>query len=446
MSRKFSIYLSHSWHARDVAFNVWVWERLAGRCDLLVDKPASQAEDPPYYVNRLEEAIRRSDIFAAVLTHRNNADAAGSSGDRALHCSAGSLFEIRLAERANRPRLVLYERSTRFRRPDFDQTNARYIAFDRGAELLPEALDRIDIEISSWLDWVDSCRKPRFLDVSDRSLVLLPTAIQKPLLDDLQAAIERAPYGRIELLHCEGRTDSAVVTQVRSAGLLVADVTSDGTREPYAVTHALFIPTIRLASDGASLPWILDGHPGGFQHDLIRMNQNSDWLTTVTDRANAMFRITHPLGMDEGKKYLKSRRYKGVYVFLSHNLKPGSRTILDHLIEFMHDEHIEYYEYYRVNKAGDEWPPKLKAALAKTTLFVGMLADGYEDSDVCLDEWKAADDSQTPIIAFLVNGRTTRTNLTRKHAKTLDGPDPAQNAETIFHQILDQLASGPQAG
>ena len=37
---KFAVYLSHSWEKRDVAFNLWVWDKLAPVCDLLVDKPA----------------------------------------------------------------------------------------------------------------------------------------------------------------------------------------------------------------------------------------------------------------------------------------------------------------------------------------------------------------------------------------------------------------------
>ena len=97
--RKFSLYLSHSWERSDIELNLWVWERLAPICDLLVDKPETQGENPPYYINRIEELLRRADAFVAILTYRANENKQGFSGDFALQCSPGSLFEVRLAER-----------------------------------------------------------------------------------------------------------------------------------------------------------------------------------------------------------------------------------------------------------------------------------------------------------------------------------------------------------
>ena len=154
---KFAVYLSHSWEKRDVAFNLWVWDKLAPVCDLLVDKPVTQEKDPPYYISRLEELMRRCDVFTAVLTHRAAARSkqrAKPAGDGQLACSPWSLFEIRLAERANRPRLVLYERSTAFRRP-VDTPGITYVVFDRGpGDELPADLERIEQSIKDWLEWL----------------------------------------------------------------------------------------------------------------------------------------------------------------------------------------------------------------------------------------------------------------------------------------------------
>ncbi|HXB72461.1 MAG TPA: hypothetical protein VNY05_29760 [Candidatus Acidoferrales bacterium] len=435
MDRKFTVYLSHSWQPRDVELNVWVWEHLAERCDLLVDKPDSQVENPPYYVNRLEEIMRRSDIFVAILTFRPNSNAT-SKGDHAVQCSPGSLFEIRLAERAHRPRLVLYERTTRFQRSSIDWPGAKYIPFDRGAQSLPEALDSIEGDIERWLEWVDRRRKPRFLETSDRSVTLLPQSADSTMVDQLRVALREALFPTVEPIEVQARTDAELIHQMRNAGLVIADVTAEGTRELYAIAHALFLPAIRLAPDKSSpLPWILEGHPGGYQHDIVAISGGPPWPLEVTARANAIFRVTEPLGLEAGRKYIKSRRYKGAYVFLSHNLRPEKREFLDLLIQSLRDEQIEFFEYYRVNKAGIEWRPKLEEALGKTTLFAGLLADGYEDSDVCLDEWKAATDRNVPILSFLVNGRTSRTNLIRKITQTLDSDNPAVNAKEVFDQI-----------
>ena len=147
--RKFSLYLSHSWERLDIELNLWVWERLAPICDLLVDKPDTQDKDPPNYINRIEELLRRADAFVAILTHRANDNKQNFSGDFALQCSPGSVFEMRLAERANVPRLILYDRQTGFHAAGGQKGGLRYIAFDRGhEESLPEALQEIENEIN----------------------------------------------------------------------------------------------------------------------------------------------------------------------------------------------------------------------------------------------------------------------------------------------------------
>jgi len=436
MDRKFTVYLSHSWRIQDIELNLWIWERLAEQCNLLVDRPDSQVEHPPYYISRLEETLRRSDIFVAILPFRPNPNLPASQGDYGLQCSPASLFEIRLAERAHRPRLVLYERTTGFRRPPGDWPGATYIPFDRGAQSLPEGLDVIELAIERWLEWVNSCRKPGLQQVLDRAVILLPRSADSPMVEQLNIALQEALFPTVERIEIATRTDAELIDKMLNAGLLVADVVSDGTQELYAMAHGLFVPAIRLAPTKAlPLPWILEGHPGGYQHDIVLLSDGPPWPAEVKARAAAIFRVTEPLGLDAGRRFIKSRRYKGVYVFLSHNLRPGKREFLDLLIQGLRDEQIDFFEYYRDNEAGIQWEPKLNEALGKATLFTGLLADGYEDSPVCQKEWAAARDRNIPLLPFLVNGRTTRTNLTPLHNQTLDSTEPPINAKTVFDQI-----------
>ena len=56
---KFEVYFSHSWHAPDVPLNCHFWKLLSERCTLLVDP--NDEENPPYYINRIEEIFNRQD-------------------------------------------------------------------------------------------------------------------------------------------------------------------------------------------------------------------------------------------------------------------------------------------------------------------------------------------------------------------------------------------------
>ena len=66
--QQFSVYFSHSGWAADVDLNLFVWKAIAQDCKLLVDHYKDQ--ELPWYVNRIEEYIRRSDLFVAALTFR----------------------------------------------------------------------------------------------------------------------------------------------------------------------------------------------------------------------------------------------------------------------------------------------------------------------------------------------------------------------------------------
>src|SRR2546423_8107594 len=136
---RLAVYLSHSWRPRDVELNLLAWSELEKFCELLVDVPDEPGADPPYYLNRIEELLRRTDLFVGVLTYRKVQEDPFTPKDADLHCSAYSLAEIRLAESADIPRLILYENSTGFRPPRNVRPWEAYIPFDREKnEGLPE--------------------------------------------------------------------------------------------------------------------------------------------------------------------------------------------------------------------------------------------------------------------------------------------------------------------
>ena len=81
---KFAIYISHSWRPQDVDLNLWVWKELADQCELLVDVPEEPGAHPPYYINRIEELLRRTDLFLGVLTRASRRRVHGSGCPLAL--------------------------------------------------------------------------------------------------------------------------------------------------------------------------------------------------------------------------------------------------------------------------------------------------------------------------------------------------------------------------
>jgi len=118
-----SAYFSLSWNARDTLLNVNIWERLARDCHLLIDRPEeAHGGKRPYFICRIETLMRRSDVFVCCLPalppeRRTSRDPAAVGDWRYNEYSPFILFELRLAERADLPRFVLYDRESRFQPP-----------------------------------------------------------------------------------------------------------------------------------------------------------------------------------------------------------------------------------------------------------------------------------------------------------------------------------------
>src|SRR5437773_4063085 len=122
-----SAYFSHSWKPAHLPLNLAVWERLSKHCHLLIDQPVQRMREmaPPWYISRIEALIRRSDVFIGCVPASDTAVSETKSGDWRVRCSPFLLFEIRLAERANLPRFILFDHESRFRPSGQAGTHAR---------------------------------------------------------------------------------------------------------------------------------------------------------------------------------------------------------------------------------------------------------------------------------------------------------------------------------
>jgi hypothetical protein len=162
----FSAYFSHSWKFAHLSLNLAIWKRLSTRCLLLIDQPVQTLKDesPPWYICRIESLMRRSDVFVACIPPGAKSQDSSRAGDWRLKCSPYMLFELRLAERANLPRFVLYDRESLLQPPTNAGSHVRYVACrmseviartDRGVDD-PSFTDPLD----EWLGWLERHAKP----------------------------------------------------------------------------------------------------------------------------------------------------------------------------------------------------------------------------------------------------------------------------------------------
>jgi len=195
--------------------------------------------------------------------------------------------------------------------------------------------------------------------------------------------------------------------------------------------------------EGKALPWLLQGHPGGYQQDIAFWNEPDELLTLVKPRARAMFRISHALNNDESTRYLQSKRYAKEFVFISHSLKPPHRELVERIYELLINYYVNPFEYHMVNAAGEDWKKKLDEQLLKTTRFVVLLSDGYELSTVCtyeLDEILKRG-NQVEILPFMVYGRSIpHPKLVELHHRLISGTEPGDVAQEVVERIMETLA------
>jgi hypothetical protein len=217
------MYFSHSWRPRDVDLNLGVWEVLCSNCELLVDVPEEPGADPPYHINRIEELLRRTDLFVSVLTYREPRDGDFTAADAKMRCSPFSLFEIRLAERADIPRLILYERSTAFKPPRTQRSWEAYVPFDRGPrERLAEQAQWtkvVEPKIRQWQAWTMDHRRPVSYEQSLQAALLLDPETHGALGTVLEGCLRESGYDPAYSNDRQQRSSEAM-RQLRDAGLV----------------------------------------------------------------------------------------------------------------------------------------------------------------------------------------------------------------------------------
>lgn len=447
---RFAVYFSHSWHSRDVELNLQVWEELATDCTLLVDRPDEPGADPPYYINRIEELLRRTDLFVSVLTYRDQPEAvAGADGTR-LHCSPYSLFEIRLAERVDIPRLVVYERGTRFRPPETIRPWEVYVEFFCGSKERRIESQQwttvIQSKIRQWKAWAVNHRRPVSYERSRRAVILVGESLYKGAGEALESGLRAGGY-RTDRCDPERQGSGKVFRLLREAELVVAEFgTSDSRLEQiYGAAHGLGLPTIRMvsaASGPIELPWILKGGPGGFENDIVMWSKPEDVLALVDPRIAAMDRISEALSDGDGFDYLQSKRYAKFFVFLSHTLKGADRALVEQIYRLLKERYVIPFEYHQANTAGMDWRAALDESLKKTTHFVTLLDPMYEQSETCEYELREIlkRRNEVAILPFMINGRDRpNPDLKNMHNELLSNPNPSANAKSVVQQVMQEL-------
>lgn len=459
MDRKFNLYFSHSWHPQDVDLNLKVWGHVEPRCNLLIDVPTppKPGEDPPLYINRMEELLRRSDLFLAVLSYRPPQPGGEEAARRAgkLNCSPWVLFEIRLAERANRPRLVIYDVRTGFkppRQPPPRAPRATYVQlnFDEIYGLLRSRQEPTSLtdKLKGWLDWVGETMVPRRYDFCDVSLLYLPQGIpdRDQAVEQIEAALTEANYDRPLELGESFRCDAELFHKLTCGGLLVAEVSDAQSLGVYSVAHALFVPSVRLFhrfdNDPGRLPWLLRGHPGGYQDDIVGWTSPAELGQAVAEHALAMLAATRTISeFDEGKRHLEERLYAKKKLFISHDYPLDRRDFIDLVVRKLKESSIDCWEYAIENRAGEKWRERLDAELAAATDFVVFFSTSYELSEACDWEFEwALEKRPNNIIPFLVGGRTKHNfRLKDHHQQMLRGGDDETNASAVVERVKEVL-------
>lgn len=432
---KLAVYFSQSWHPRDVDLNVRVWSEFSSTCELLVDEPEDPSADPPYYINRIEELLRRADLFLAVLTYRPQ--------DTGPYCSPYMLFEIRLAERVDLPRLVLYERKTGFRPPQNQRLWECYVPFDRpeSESLMDDsAWETLLPRIRTWAGWCALHRLPAGYELPTAAALLLDGTADPGAVDAVRPVLEQR-YDRI--LQCDPakQGSDAAIRILREAGLVAA---FDLASPLYAAAHIAGVPAIRMVrgEPGVPLPWIVRFGPGGYDEDIVYWSSPESLPSQVEPRVRAMFRLS--LAKRDGKAidYLTSKRYRNFLVFVSHNLKPPDDLLVRRISDLLRQHNVAAFEYNDVNRAGIEWRPAMDESLRKTTHFVALVSPTYDQSPTCTEEIEAvlARGSAVEILPFKVLGRQIpHPRLTGLHNEPLLSQDPDVNAAEVVKIVVERL-------
>ena len=296
MTTQYTAYLSHSWLPDHVDLNRHVWDLICADVRIVVD--AADDVDPPYYINRMESELRRSDLFLAILAVSDEAPPGSAA-------SPFQLFEMDLATRSGLPRLVLRDDrlappTEAFRSSGFEI--ADFTAHD------PASLNAV----RPWLARVMDKEPRRFSPLHRRIGVLVDDGHSVDLREASQIVASRLD---LELaVISTNLTDAEVIALLRGIDVLVAELGEPSSWATYGMAHGLMVPSIRLVRgagppSAADLPAVLQGQEAGYLLDLVGWSGSTDLVTELEPRVACLYvPVTCLDDRESGHAYFERRR------------------------------------------------------------------------------------------------------------------------------------------
>lgn len=113
----------------------------------------------------------------------------------------------------------------------------------------------------------------------------------------------------------------------------------------------------------------------------------------------------------------------------------------------LRQQYVKPFEYHSANVAGANWRAELDEQLQKTTHFVALLSEDYEQSEFCTYELEKIlkRGGGVTILPFLVGGRSRPNPQLGKqnlHHRLLHGEDPRLDAKEVVGQLMEELKGG----
>jgi hypothetical protein len=387
-------YFSHSWRSEDVDLNVLVWEQICGKCCLSVDREGNQRREGGFFVNRLEYLIGQSQAFVAVLSYRADSGSQNATArDADLKCSKPTLFEIRLAERARKPRLIICDQRTRFRLPHSTASSelALYVPINSSRELNNGGA-QIRPSAESWLSKLEQYHSAGHIQPRTDAMILVNKENERSplILAEIKEGLQDSRFATIHEVE-PWHLDSEIIQMLQTTDLLIAEVGSIDS-SVLGVAHALFIPTIRFTvapEPQVKLPSVLTGHPFGYERDVFFVDKIENLSGAIRDRIAAMDSERYLIkDRAEGLAYFRKQLTKPNRVFISHNLPESDRSLTERLVAKLKENNINTWEYRDEMKtsSGAVWEERLDAAMKATTHVVFIAGQNFEAKPQCAKE------------------------------------------------------------
>lgn len=274
---QYTTYLSHSWLPDHVGLNRRVWDLIWADVKTVVD--VTDDDTRPYYINRIESALRRADLFLAIL-------AAPADAPPGYAGSPYQQFEMALATRSDLPRLAVHDE-----RLALPTDVLRSCGFEI-AEFNSHDWAGLDA-IRSWLERVAAEQRPQSSPLHRTIGVLLNDDVRD---NDRREAgqIVATRLGLKLTVITADLTDAEVIARMRGLDVLVADLGGRSSWATYGIAHGLMVPSIRLVHGAgpasvADLPPVLRGHEAGYQLDLVAWSNSSDLVGKLEPRVACLY-------------------------------------------------------------------------------------------------------------------------------------------------------------